>query len=130
MKDDAEQQHPAHTANTGYAAGQSATAYPTALTHEDTGTRRRAKERADTRRAVSRCTEQDRARTSVRPGEESARHPAHVTARPAPALTGLRRAAEDGSAAEGDGSVAKGDGRRFLGRSAGGHRMLADRRSA
>ncbi len=72
---------------------------------------------------LSLCTEQDRARTLAWLGEESTRHPAHVTARLAPALTGLFQAAEGRSAEEGD-------GRRLLGWSTGGHWMLAARRSA
>nr|WSY50805.1 hypothetical protein OG999_12210 [Streptomyces sp. NBC_00886] len=50
MDDDAEQQH--LTAAPGYALGQLAKAFTTALTHEDTDTRRRAEGRARRWRAV------------------------------------------------------------------------------
>ena len=50
MNDDADQQH--LTANPGYAQGQLAKAFTTALTHEDADTRRRAESRVTRWRAV------------------------------------------------------------------------------
>ncbi|MEV6508054.1 hypothetical protein AB0M61_18310 [Streptomyces sp. NPDC051642] len=50
MNDDADQQH--LTANPGYAQGQLAKAFATALTHEDADTRRRAESRVTRWRAV------------------------------------------------------------------------------
>ncbi len=57
--------------------------------------------------------------------EESARHPAHATARLAPALAGLRLVAEGGSFAA-DGTADDGRARRFLGWSTDGHWLRAD----
>lgn len=63
---------------------------------------------------LSLCGGEEQARAIARLDEEAARHPAHVAARLAPALTGLRQAAAGGSADSGT-------GRRFLGWTTGPH---------
>ena len=59
--------------------------------------------------------------------EETARHPAHVTARLAPALAGLRLTAAGGMFTA-DGTADGGRARRFLGWSTDGHWMCAEAR--
>ncbi|WP_432133601.1 MULTISPECIES: hypothetical protein [unclassified Streptomyces] len=68
---------------------------------------------------LSLCTPGARVRTLARLPEEAARHPWHVAARLAPALTGLCQVAEGGSAREGA-------GRMLLGWSTGGHWLRPD----
>ncbi|WP_171165789.1 hypothetical protein [Streptomyces sp. I05A-00742] len=69
---------------------------------------------------LSLCSPAAQARTIAWLEDEADRHPRHVAPRLAPALTGLRRAA-DGGPADSDG------GRRFLGwTSRGSHWLLAD----
>jgi hypothetical protein len=68
---------------------------------------------------LSLCTPGGRARTLAWLPAETARHPWHVAARLAPALTGLLQVAEGGSAREGD-------GRLLLGWSTGGHWLRPD----
>lgn len=70
---------------------------------------------------LSLCAPEERARTIAGLDAEAARHPAHVAARLAPALTGLRRAAVGGSADEGAGRV-------LLGWTTGPHWLRADPR--
>jgi hypothetical protein len=55
----------------------------------------------------------------------AARHPAHVTARLAPALAGLRLVADGGAFAP-DGSADGGRARRLLGWTTDGHWLVAD----
>ncbi len=74
---------------------------------------------------LSLCDPADQTDTLARLAEEAARHPAHVTARLAPALAGLRLIAEGGSFAP-DGTAHDGRARRFLGWTTGGHWMRAD----
>ncbi|MGW0578827.1 hypothetical protein ACWD25_23300, partial [Streptomyces sp. NPDC002920] len=54
---------------------------------------------------LSLCTPREQARTLARLTEEADRHATHVTARLAPALTGLRQVAEGGTADEGEGRL-------------------------
>ncbi|MFD5437686.1 hypothetical protein ACFWJ4_36725 [Kitasatospora sp. NPDC127067] len=70
---------------------------------------------------LSLCAPEERARTIAGLDAEAARHPAHVAARLAPALTGLRQAAAGGSADEGAGRV-------LLGWTTGPHWLRADPR--
>ncbi|MFI7499327.1 hypothetical protein ACIBVL_12585 [Streptomyces sp. NPDC049687] len=63
---------------------------------------------------LSLCAEREQARTLTWLSEEASRHPAHVAARLAPALTGLRQVAEGGRADDGT-------GRLLLGWSTDGH---------
>jgi hypothetical protein len=68
---------------------------------------------------LSLCTPGGRSRVLAWLPEEAARHPWHVAARLAPALTGLRQVAEGGSAREGE-------GRMLLGWSTGDHWLRPD----
>ncbi|WP_435796909.1 hypothetical protein [Streptomyces flaveolus] len=68
---------------------------------------------------LSLCTPGGRSRVLAWLPEEAARHPWHVAARLAPALTGLRQVAEGGSAHEGE-------GRMLLGWSTGDHWLRPD----
>ncbi|WP_416977852.1 hypothetical protein [Streptomyces sp. T028] len=70
---------------------------------------------------LSLCTARERARTLAWLSEEAARHPGHVGARLAPAVTGLRQVAEGGHADDGT-------GRLFLGWAIGGHWMQEERK--
>lgn len=63
---------------------------------------------------LSLCTPDEQTRTLAWLTEEAAHHPAHVTTRLAPALTGLRQVAEGGTADDGE-------GRLLLGWSTGQH---------
>ncbi|MEE1839625.1 hypothetical protein [Streptomyces sp. JV190] len=71
---------------------------------------------------LSLCEAAEQARVIARLGEETARHPEHVSARLAPALIGLRRAAAGGS-------PETGGGRRFLGWTTGPHWLRPDPRA-
>lgn len=66
------------------------------------------------------CTPAEQARLLSGLDEETARHPAHVAARLAPALAGLRLVADGGSFIA-DGTALGGRARRFLGWSTGEH---------
>ncbi|MER6350912.1 hypothetical protein ABT186_03415 [Streptomyces sp. NPDC001634] len=68
---------------------------------------------------LSLCTPREQARTLDWLTEEAGRHPAHVAARLAPALAGLRQVAAGGA-------VDEGTGRRLLGWSTDGHWLRAD----
>ncbi|WNI20510.1 hypothetical protein [Streptomyces sp. ITFR-16] len=68
---------------------------------------------------LSLCTPAAQARAIARLDEETTRHPAHVAARLAPALTGLRRAASGGA-------PDTGEGRLFLGWSTNPHWLRPD----
>lgn len=71
---------------------------------------------------LSLCTPEEQRRVIAGLDAETARHPAHVAARLAPALTGLVLVA-GGGAFGGDGTADRGGTRRFLGWSTGGHWM-------
>ncbi|MFJ8111184.1 hypothetical protein [Streptomyces sp. NPDC096132] len=68
---------------------------------------------------LSLCGEREQARTLTWLSEEVSRHPGHVAARLAPALTGLRQVAEGGTATEGR-------GRRLQGWTTERHWLAAD----
>ena len=71
---------------------------------------------------LSLCPPADQRRFLAGLAEETARHPAHVAARLAPALAGLARTVE-GGAFDSDGTADGGRARRFLGWSTTGHWM-------
>ncbi|KUL31060.1 hypothetical protein [Streptomyces regalis] len=71
---------------------------------------------------LSLCPPDEQRRFLAGLDEETARHPAHVTTRVAPALAGLLLVAEGGTF-DADGTAAGGRARRFLGWSTGGHWM-------
>ncbi|MCC3655681.1 hypothetical protein LIX60_30330 [Streptomyces sp. S07_1.15] len=71
---------------------------------------------------LSLCPPEERSRVIAALGEETARHPAHVAPRLAPALAGLALVAEGGTFG-GDGTADGGRARRFLGWSTDGHWM-------
>jgi len=70
---------------------------------------------------LSLCSAREREDTLRWLTEEAGRHPAHVGARLAPALTGLRQANEGGAADDGE-------GRRLLGWTTGKHWLRPDPR--
>ncbi|MGW1893226.1 hypothetical protein ACWCP6_23720 [Streptomyces sp. NPDC002004] len=71
------------------------------------------------------CAPQEQERVLAGLDEETARHPAHVAGRLAPAVAGLRLVAEGGRFAP-DGTSDGGRARRFLGWSTSGHWLRAD----
>ncbi|GAA4041831.1 hypothetical protein GCM10022233_08360 [Streptomyces shaanxiensis] len=71
---------------------------------------------------LSLCPPDEQRRLIADLSEETARHPAHVTTRLAPALAGLALVAEGGGF-DADGTADGGRARRFLGWSSGGHWM-------
>ncbi|MGH4033500.1 hypothetical protein ACQB60_31720 [Actinomycetota bacterium Odt1-20B] len=74
---------------------------------------------------LSLCDTEAQARVLARLDEEAARHPVHVAARLAPALTGLRLIAS-GRGFDADGTAEQGAARRLLGWSTDGHWLRAD----
>ncbi|MDG4861770.1 hypothetical protein P8605_26885 [Streptomyces sp. T-3] len=74
---------------------------------------------------LSLCEPDAQARVLAWLDEEAARRPAHVAARLAPALAGLRLIASGGGF-EADGTAEQGTARRLLGWSTGGHWLRLD----